>query len=69
MSHLIHLPRLCHVTSSLTPCVCCQVVLAANSLPAINDITAQELSGLLVTVAEWCPIFKAAVNAALQVCG
>ena len=45
----------------------CEVVLAANSLPAINDITAPELRGLLSAAAEVCPIIKAARQAAKRV--
>lgn len=35
-----------------------EVVLCANTLPAINDITAQELQDLLGKVASLCPIIK-----------
>jgi type II pantothenate kinase len=42
----------------------CEVVLVANSLPAINDITAPELRSLLSAAAEVCPIIKAARQAA-----
>ena len=35
-----------------------EVVLCANSLPAINDITAQELRELIDKVADMCPIIK-----------
>lgn len=45
----------------------CEVVLAANSLPAINDITAPELKGLLSAVAELCPVIKEARQAAAWV--
>ncbi|KAI8462346.1 MAG: fumble-domain-containing protein [Monoraphidium minutum] len=41
----------------------CEVVLVANSLPAINDITAPELRSLLSAAAEVCPIIKAARQA------
>ena len=37
-----------------------EVVLCANSLPAINDITAQELRELIDKVADMCPIIKVA---------
>ncbi|KAF6257384.1 hypothetical protein COO60DRAFT_1234607 [Scenedesmus sp. NREL 46B-D3] len=43
----------------------CEVVMVANSLPAINDITAAELRSLLSAAAEVCPIIKAARAAAL----
>ncbi|WIA23193.1 hypothetical protein OEZ86_010083 [Tetradesmus obliquus] len=43
----------------------CEVVVVANSLPAINDITAAELRSLLSAAAEVCPIIKAARAAAL----
>ncbi|KAF8056112.1 pantothenate kinase 2 [Scenedesmus sp. PABB004] len=43
----------------------CEVVMVANSLPAINDITAAELRSLLSEAAEVCPIIKAARRAAL----
>ena len=35
-----------------------EVVLCANSLPAINDITTQELQELIDKVADMCPIIK-----------
>ena len=35
-----------------------EVVLCANTLPAINDITASELRSLIEQVAELCPIIK-----------
>eukprot|EP01026_Neomeris_dumetosa_P051107 TRINITY_DN4492_c1_g1_i1.p1 TRINITY_DN4492_c1_g1~~TRINITY_DN4492_c1_g1_i1.p1 ORF type:complete len:443 (+),score=70.32 TRINITY_DN4492_c1_g1_i1:91-1419(+) len=38
----------------------CEVVLAANSLPAINDITARELTGTVRLAAKICPIIKEA---------
>ena len=41
----------------------CEVVLVANSLPAINDITACELRGVVAKAAEVCPIIKAARDA------
>lgn len=40
----------------------CEVVLTANSLPAINDITAQELRELVQRVAEMCPTIKASAH-------
>lgn len=43
----------------------CEVVMVANSLPAINDITAAELRLLLSAAAEVCPIIKSARSAAL----
>jgi type II pantothenate kinase len=43
------------------------VVLAANSLPAINDITAPELKALLSAVAETCPVIKEARQSAAWV--
>eukprot|EP00798_Chlamydomonas_sp_ICE-L_P004402 gene4402-14527_t len=45
----------------------CEVVLVANSLPAINDITAPELRTLLSAASQSCPIIKEARNAALKV--
>ncbi|GLC40183.1 hypothetical protein PLESTB_000260200 [Pleodorina starrii] len=45
----------------------CEVVLVANSLPAINDITAPELRALLSAAATVCPIIKAAREAAIKV--
>lgn len=44
----------------------CEVVLAANSQPAINDITAPELRSVLSAAAEVCPIIKAARAAAIR---
>ncbi|EFJ47392.1 hypothetical protein VOLCADRAFT_61514, partial [Volvox carteri f. nagariensis] len=44
----------------------CEVVLVANSLPAINDITAPELRALLSTAAAVCPVIKAAREAAIK---
>jgi type II pantothenate kinase len=38
--------------------------MVANSLPAINDITAPELRSLLSAAAEMCPIIRAALTAA-----
>ena len=35
-----------------------EVVLVANSLPAINDITAHELKDLIDRVSEMCPVIK-----------
>ena len=35
-----------------------EVVLCANSLPAINDITVQELKDLVDTVGKICPIIQ-----------
>lgn len=43
----------------------CEVVLIANSLPAINDITAPELKSVVARAAEACPIIKAARDAAV----
>lgn len=43
----------------------CEVVLVANSLPAINDITAQELRSVVAKAAEVCPVIKAARDAAV----
>jgi len=43
--------------------------LAANTLPAINDITAPELKGLLDAVSEVCPVIKEARSAAARVRG
>lgn len=45
----------------------CEVVLAANSLPAINDITAPELRTVVAAAAQFCPVLRAARSAALQV--
>lgn len=41
-----------------------EVVLVANSLPAINDITASELRSVVAKAAEVCPIIRAARDAA-----
>ena len=35
-----------------------EVVMVANSLPAINDVTCAELRTLLESVCETCPILK-----------
>jgi hypothetical protein len=43
----------------------CEVVLAANSQPAINDITADELRRLLRVACSKCPLLRAAREAAL----
>lgn len=43
----------------------CEVVLIANSLPAINDITAPELKSVVARAADACPIIKAARDAAV----
>ncbi|GLI70548.1 hypothetical protein VaNZ11_015467 [Volvox africanus] len=45
----------------------CEVVLVANELPAINDITAPELRALLISAANVCPIIKEAREAAIKV--
>ncbi|GIL89535.1 hypothetical protein Vretimale_1901 [Volvox reticuliferus] len=45
----------------------CEVVLVANELPAINDITAPELRALLNAAADVCPIIKEAREAAVKV--
>jgi type II pantothenate kinase len=42
-----------------------QVVLVANSLPAINDVTAAELRSVVAKAAEACPIIRAARDAAV----
>lgn len=42
-----------------------EVVLVANSLPAINDITAGELRSVVAKAAEACPIIRAARDAAV----
>eukprot|EP00955_Chlamydomonas_euryale_P028638 301758-Chlamydomonas_euryale.AAC.1 len=44
-----------------------EVVLVANSLPAINDITAPELRALLSAAASLCPVIRAARSAAVKV--
>ena len=46
----------------------CEVVLAANSLPAINDITFKELKNVVTRASEICPIVKAARDAAIAAC-
>ncbi|PSC76368.1 Pantothenate kinase 2 isoform B [Micractinium conductrix] len=43
-----------------------EVVLVANSLPAINDITAAELRSVVAKAAEVCPIIRAARDAAVS---
>ena len=35
-----------------------EVVMVANSLPAINDVTCAELRTLLESVCEMCPVLK-----------
>ncbi|GIL42264.1 hypothetical protein Vafri_272 [Volvox africanus] len=45
----------------------CEVVLVANELPAINDITAPELRALLNAASDVCPIVKEAREAAIKV--
>lgn len=45
----------------------CEVVLVANSLPAINDVTAAELKGLLQEAGRQCNVIREAREAALQV--
>lgn len=40
-----------------------EVVLVANSLPAINDITADELRSVVSKVSDFCPVIKAARDA------
>ncbi|KAL4425789.1 hypothetical protein ABPG75_009805 [Micractinium tetrahymenae] len=42
-----------------------EVVLVANSLPAINDITVSELRSVVAKAAEACPIIRAARDAAV----
>jgi type II pantothenate kinase len=42
-----------------------EVVLVANSLPAINDVTAAELRGVVARAAEACPVIRAARDAAV----
>lgn len=42
-----------------------EVVLVANSLPAINDITAAELRSVVAKAADYCPIIRAARDAAV----
>jgi type II pantothenate kinase len=44
----------------------CEVVLAANSQPAINDITAEELRRLLRVACTKCELLRAARDAALR---
>ena len=43
----------------------CEVVLVANSQPAINDITASELKSVVAKAAEVCPVLRAARDAAV----
>jgi len=43
----------------------CEVVMVANSTPAINDITAGELRSVVAKAAEVCPVIKAARDAAV----
>ena len=43
----------------------CEVVMAANSLPAINDITFSELKAVVSKASDICPIIKAARHAAV----
>lgn len=45
----------------------CEVIMVANSLPAINDITAPELRTLLSAASQHCPIIRRACQAAGQV--
>ena len=35
-----------------------QVILAANSLPSLNDVVANELKILLAAAADMCPTFQ-----------
>ena len=42
--------------------------MVANTLPAINDITAPELRALLSAAAQHCPIIHEAREAAIKVC-
>jgi type II pantothenate kinase len=44
----------------------CEVVLAANSQPAINDVTSEELRLLLVVACGKCGLLRAARDAALR---
>lgn len=47
----------------------CEVILAANEVPSINDITAQELTPLLTRVASFDPVVADAIAAGrLRVC-
>ncbi|CAI5954233.1 unnamed protein product [Closterium sp. NIES-64] len=39
------------------------VVLVANSLPAINDVTADELTAVVAEAAQHCPVLRAAAEA------
>ena len=43
--------------------------MVANTLPAINDITAPELRALLSAAAQHCPIINEAREAAIKVGG
>ncbi|RMZ52550.1 hypothetical protein APUTEX25_003693, partial [Auxenochlorella protothecoides] len=43
-----------------------EVIMVANALPAINDITAAELRGVVARAAETCPIIRAARDAAVS---
>ncbi|KAF5829354.1 hypothetical protein DUNSADRAFT_16199 [Dunaliella salina] len=45
----------------------CEVVLVANKLPAINDITATELIDVVASAERVCPIIRAARDAARRV--
>jgi len=45
----------------------CEVVLVANKLPAINDVTATELIGVVASAERVCPIIRAARDAARRV--
>lgn len=45
---------------------CVQVVLACNSRPAINDVTAAEMRDLLATVGACCPLLGAAYRKGLR---
>ena len=45
----------------------CEVVMVANSLPAINDITANELRDLLREASSFCPILREAREAGEEV--
>lgn len=42
----------------------CEVIMIANSQPAINDITASELKSVVAKASEVCPIIRAARDAA-----
>jgi bifunctional damage-control phosphatase, subfamily II, fusion protein len=45
----------------------CEVVMVANQLPAINDITGAELAGVLKTAAQHCPTIRAARDKASSI--